>query len=189
MRRGIRREAQVISFMLALTRGAKGRYSLSKELGLGEGVLKGIYRELRNLGLIAVGKGGAWLTSEGCRELERLLRAHGVRQAVVLDDLEAWGRRFVGVAAAIEGSIVNVVEARDAAVRAGAQIALIVKRSGGRLYLPMVEDYDLRAEAPNIYEALASMAASDYYVVVLGDELYPCVMGLLNAAALAQLTR
>ena len=92
------------------------------------------------------------------------------------------------MAATIEGSITSVVDARDAAIRAGAQIALIVRRRGEELYLPLVEGYDLRKEASCLYEALVSMTKGDCYVVVLGEELYPCVRGLLNAARLAQLT-
>ncbi len=180
------RGAREIALLLALTKGVRGRYSLSEQLGLGQGVLRGVYRSLRERGLIAVGRGGARLTAEGFRELERLLRERGIARAEVLEDVEAWGRRYWGVVAALEGGIDSVVEARDAAVRAGARMALIVRREGGRLYLPGVEDYDLSSGAPSIYGALASMPPVEFCAVVLGDKLYPCVKGLLEIASLAR---
>lgn len=65
--RGARLSAVEISVMLALGRGIKGRHTLSRELGLGEGVIRGVYRRLRELGLLEVFRGGGRLTPEGIR--------------------------------------------------------------------------------------------------------------------------
>lgn len=180
------REVRILTFLLALTCGVKGRYALSSELGLGQGVLRGIGAELAERGFIRVGRGGARLTSEGLRELHRLLDKWNLRGAVVLEDVEAWGRRFRGVVAAFNGKIRNVVEARDEAVRAGAHMALIVVRSERGFVLPLVEDYDLKSNAPQLYETLASLPAAPTYLIVLGEHLYPCVKGLLRIASSAK---
>lgn len=177
------RETRSLAFLLALTRGARGRYALSRELGLSEGILRGLYRQLESRGLIRVGRGGAQLTESGRREILRLLSEQGVKAALVLEEVEAWGRRFGGVAAALEGRVEQVVEARDEAVRAGAYMALVVEKVGGKFVLPLVEGYDLQAGAPQLYEILSLLPEADSYLVVLGDRLYPCVKGLLSALA------
>jgi len=177
------REALTLSLLLALTGGVKGRYALSRELGVGEGVLRGLYRALREEGLIEVGRGGAWLTERGREAMQRMLAARGLKGVVVLEDVDAWGRRLRGVAGALEGRVGSVVEARDEAVRAGARMALIVENAGGRLVLPLVEECDLGAEAPQIHRALLSLPEARTYIVVLGEQLYPCVRGLLAAAS------
>lgn len=179
-------EIRILSFLLALTRGVKGRYALSSELGLGQGVLRGISATLASRGLIKVGRGGARLTDEGLEELRKLLDKWKLRGVVVLEDVEAWGRRFRGVAAAFDGKIGNVVEARDEAVRAGAYMALIVVRSEEGFTLPLVEGYDLRSNAPQLYAALASLPAAPTYLIVLGEHLYPCVKGLLKIVSSAK---
>lgn len=180
------REIRILAFLLALTGGVKGRYALSRELGLGEGVLRGISAKLAERGLIRVGRGGAWLTEEGLAELRRLLAKWSLREIVVLEDVEAWGRKYRGVAAAFAGTVGNVVEARDEAVRAGARVALIVVRGENDFTLPLVEGYDLRSNAPQLYEVLASLPPAPTYLIVLGDHLYPCIKGLLRIVSSAK---
>lgn len=180
------KEARIAAFLLLLSSGSRGRYSASSLLGLGQGVLRGLYRELSEQGLIKVARGGARITPEGRARLQETLARYGVISAKALEEVEAWGAKYRGVAAALARSAVNVVEARDAAVRCGPTIALVVKRSDRGFYLPLVEEVDLRSEAPQIYSALEELPKAEYYLVVLGDKLYPCVKGLLNAAAPAQ---
>lgn len=180
------REVRVIAFLLALTSGVKGRYALSRELGLGEGVLRGISTELAEKGFIKVGRGGARITNEGFNELRRLLDTWNLLEVVALEDVEVWGRRLKGVAAAYAGRIGNIVEARDEAVRAGTYMALIVTRNEDGFAIPMVEGYDLRVNAPQLYQALASLPYAPTYLIVLGDQLYPCVKGLLRLVSSAK---
>lgn len=177
------RKDYILAFLLSLSNNeVKGRYELSKELGIGEGVLRGIYQELREGGLITVGKGGTRLTPKGLEELEKMLSVNGIIHAVFLNDFEVWGRKYIGVAAALRRNVKNVVEARDAAVRSGAHIALIAKREADRIFLPMVEEYDLLQNAPQLYSVLASLPPAESYAVVLGDNLLPCVKGLIELA-------
>lgn len=179
------RETRAIAFLLLLSSGVRGRYSASELLGLGQGVLRGLYRELSALGLIEVKRGGARLTERGRGWLSGALRARGILGVKLLEEVEAWGSRYRGVAASLDRDIPSVVAARDAAVRSGAAMALVVKKSERGFYLPLVEDRDLKAEAPAIHEALEELPEGASYLVVLGDALFSCVRGLLSAAALA----
>jgi len=183
-----RLSAVEISVMLALGKGIKGRYVLSRELGLGEGVIRGAYRRLRELGLIEVLRGGSRLTPKGFRALRRVLNALGILEIRVLEEEVVWEEELRGAVAALEGEIGDVVRARDTIVRAGAKAALIIKRSPtGDLYLPLVEGYDLRREMPRLYTVLSTMpSTAKTYVVAYADSLFPCVRGLLEASALAR---
>lgn len=179
-------EVRAIAFLLLLSEGVRGRYSASELLGLGQGVLRGLYKELSTLGLIEVKRGGAKITELGSIWLREALRARGILEARLLVDVEAWGSRYKGVAASLDRHFSSIVAARDAAVRSGAVMALIAKRSGDSFYLPLVEEYDLKVEAPAIHRALEELPEGTSYIVVLGDNLYSCVKGLLGAAALAE---
>lgn len=184
MRLKVHRDELKIAALLALCSGVKGRYTLCKELGVREGVLKGLYEELKKEGLIEVYRGGARISAKGREALTLMLRERGIVDASVLWEVNAWGERLLGVAAALAGDVKNVVRARDVVVRAGAAMALIVKVSEGRMYLPAVEDYNIREHLPEVYEALASMPRAAAYVVALSENVYPCVVGILRLGEL-----
>ena len=145
-----------------------------------------MYRDLSDLGLIEVKRGGAVITDLGKRWLREVLRAHGILGVKLLDNVEAWGSRHKGVAASLDRGVSSVVAARDAAVRSGAAMTLIVKKSGSRFYLPLVENHNLKVEAPGVHKALEELPEGASYIVVLGSHLYSCVKGLLSAAASAE---
>jgi hypothetical protein len=180
------RRVRTLAFLLLLNEGARGRYSASSLLGLGQGVLRELYRELKGLGLIEVKRGGAIITDLGKSWLKEFFRARGILGVKLLEDVEAWGFRYRGVAASLDREIPNIVAARDAAVRSGATMVLIAKKSGGGFYLPLVEDRNLKVEAPSVHKALEGLPEGTSYIVVLGSHLYSCVRGLLSAAALAE---
>ena len=180
------KEVRMIAFLLLLNEGIRGRYSASALLGLGQGVLRGLYRDMSDLGLIEVKRGGAVITDLGKRWLKEVLRAHGILGVKLLDNVEAWGSVYKGVAASLDRGVSSIIAARDAAVRSGAAMALIVKKSGARFYLPLVENHDLKVEAPGVHKALEGLPEGTSYIVVLGSHLYSCVKGLLSVAALAK---
>lgn len=177
-----------ISVMLALGRGIKGRYALSREVGLGEGVIRGVYRRLREHGLIEVFRGGSRLTPKGFNTLRDTLSTLGILEMHVLEEEVVWGEKLRGVVAALKEEVRDVVKARDAIVRAGAKAALIVKKScAGNFYLPLVESYDLRREMPKLYNVLSAMpSTAKTYVVAYADRLFPCIKGVLEVSALAR---
>lgn len=179
-------EAKRISLLLFLSTGVRGRYCASQVLGLGQGVIRTLYRELRELGLIDVGRGGAKVTERGRAELKAMLKRRGILGAQLLNEVEAWGVRCRGVVASLEGDVASVVAARDAAVRREALMALVIKQSPRGFYLPMVESYDIEEGAPTVYRTLLQLPEGAAYLAVLGDAIYPCVLGLLEAASLAQ---
>lgn len=184
---GLKADAPRISLMLALKDCFKGRYSLSRELGLGEGVIRRLYRELRREGLITVVRGGARLTPLGVMRLEEELRRCGIIAIKLFKPDSVMGEGLMGVVAALAASIRNVVDARDCVVRAGARSALVIKRGSGRFYLPLVEDYDLERGMPRLYAALSSMPSrSRSFVAAFAETLTPCVEGVIRVAALAR---
>lgn len=180
----VSRKELKIAFLLTLSSGVKGRYTLRDELGVGEGILKGLYEELKREGLIEVHRGGARISIKGREALALMLRECGVMDARILEEVNAWGERLRGVAAALTGDVKNVVKARDVVVRAGAVMALIVKVKDGHMYLPAVEDYNIKEYLPDVYGILASMPRTTVYVVALSEKIYPCILGILRLGEL-----
>jgi hypothetical protein len=180
------REVQAVALLLLLSEGVRGRYSASSLLGLREGVVRGLYEDLKELGYVEARRGGARITELGRRWLAERLRLRGILGAKLLEEVEAWGSKYAGAAASLEREVRRIVAARDAAVRGGAAMALIVKRSARGFYLPLVEEYDLEAGAPGVCRALEGLPEGRSYLVVLGESLYACVRGLLSAAAAAE---
>lgn len=177
------REVQAVALLLLLSERTRGRYSASSLLGLSEGVVRGLYEELKRSGHLEARRGGAKITDLGRRWLAERLKARGILGAKLIEEVEAWGFRYGGVAASLEREVRKVVAVRDAAVRSGAAMALVMKRSEKGFYLPLVEEYDLEAEASGICRVLEELPAGVSYLVVLGEKLYACVKGVLNAAA------
>ena len=172
-------EATIIAILLALTKGYKGRYTLSRETGLGEGYIRRIYSLLNSQGLIRVTRGGAIITSKGSIFLKERLESLGVQTIKLFEDGLLWGADKWTLIALLRGKVSSVVEARDAVVRNGAVAALIVRRRGKNFYLPGVEEYSIQDELPRLYSILLELPEADGdIIVIVARDILTCVNGL-----------
>jgi len=106
-------------------------------LGLGEGKVRSILKQLKELGFIEVKRGGSKLTKEGEEYLSSVLSELGVKKIVVLYDKEDYFKDMIIVCAHVRArEIKNIIDLRDEAVRNGAEGALIGVAVDGTVFLP-----------------------------------------------------
>lgn len=183
--------AEELALLLSLKDGLKGRYSISRETGLGEGVIRRLYRRLADEGLIRVTRGGAAITGRGLRLLQGALEGAGVSGIDVLPDGLVWGPGNITLVAWLEWRVPSIIEARDAAVRRGAAAVLVVRRAGGGFYIPYVEGYDVERNMPALYSALVRSGGPEDgdVVAIVAGTLVECLRGLAAILALRKNTR
>lgn len=159
--------------MLVLIRdeGPIGRYRLDDMLNLPEGVVRGLLLSLSRRGYISTSKLGCKLTTEGESLLRRALAEY---QITAIKEFETPGPLKIGdqnVAVQIENKawlIKSPMEQRDIAVRAGAQGAVLITFSRGKLAIPNV--YPILADKyPKLAERiLHSFKLNSGDVIVIG---------------------
>lgn len=125
----------VVECILVLgDKGSVGRGRLGEELMLGPGAVRTLISRLKQKGYIAVDRGGCRLTRKGF-SLYGELKA----KLVFRGRFRCWDRSLgkecflVCVRGAREGGF-NVLRLRDAAVKAGANAALILSYSSGEFF-------------------------------------------------------
>lgn len=131
----------VLRALLLIKRvGMVSRAKLSEELGLGEGSVRSMVRRLALLGLVQVIRSGCTLTPTGEQELSAL--SEHFAGPFRLDLVGVWRYpHSVGVSVRNgAGSVGRGLEERDEAVRHGAEAAMVLIFTGGRLLMPELED-------------------------------------------------
>ena len=141
-----------------------GRYELSKQLGLSQGVVRGLINRLKIRGLIEVSRRGCKLTASGRRALIEFLESRNIVDAKFLDSSKvsslAPGPVVFGVRIS-KGSdfIGDGIAQRDAAIKAGAS---------GATTLIYVDD---RLRFPSTLENVEELYPSEALYII--DELTP----------------
>ena len=126
----------LLAFMAIGSGGTVGRAALARKAGLGEGAVRTVLKRLRSGGYARVGASGCQLTSAGVsayralrRELTDPLRIDGSRLTV--------GRAQAALAVRGAGHlVVNGIEQRDSAVKAGAVGATTYVIENGKFTIP-----------------------------------------------------
>ncbi len=177
------RDEESVLLFLYLSPGYTGRKTLSRELGIGEGRVRGILRRLAARGLLETVRSGSRLTVEGRRRVEALLAGYGGRAAAVLDCGEAEPGALCA-ALHCRGPDVwgRALELRDCAVRGGAAGALIIVAGADGLILPpggeRVSDYLPRLEG-DLWERF-EIIGGDSILAPFSGSLGPAVRGLVS---------
>ncbi len=130
--------------------GYVGRKQLAHGLGLGEGATRTLIGKLKGAGLARTIASGCTLTQEGrlvSRELLTVMRTFQP-PSVGPPGREASGVRLRGLA----GFVARGLEERDAAVRAGADGAMVLVKEDGRIKMPGLAD--MTQEHPEEADAL-----------------------------------
>lgn len=130
-------------------RRAIGRASLSKEVGLGEGVTRTIIARLKKKTFLTVTKKGCVLSKKG-ETLYSALSAKLVGIANVEgQELNLGGKYSALLMRGIQFLGYPVLDYRDTAIRAGARGAILMTSEKGKLAIPSVTD-EARVYAPKL---------------------------------------
>ncbi len=130
-------------------RRAIGRASLSKEVGVGEGVARTIIARLKRRTFLTItkkgcvfSKKGETLYSELSAKLIRIVNVEG-------GELNLGGKYSALLTRGIQFSGHPILGYRDTAIRAGADGAILMTRENGKLAIPSVTD-EASAYAPKL---------------------------------------
>lgn len=127
--------------LLELAGGFQSRKYISRELGIGEGAARKILARLKSRGYIETLKAGSHITEAGREFLLCNLKQYQV-VGIGLFKLSELGEDVAAVVAHLRGFRYtrSIVELRDAAVKVGADGALIIYAEPEGLFLPLCNE-------------------------------------------------
>jgi predicted transcriptional regulator len=115
-----------------------GRQQLSRELGLGEGIVRTLIRRMNELGLIKVTRSGMTLTHSGLELLSEfkkfMLTAEFPKTSITVG-----AHNYAVLVRSAAGNVKRGIEQRDAALMSGAEGATTLVYIGGHLLMPGTE--------------------------------------------------
>jgi len=157
----------------------RGRKNLAEELKIGEGIVRTLLEGGRDLGHVAVLRGGVKITSAGQTFLRDTLNLCGIVGIFPVDDAKRLlcGKRCI--AYQLEELVADVVAMRDSLVRLGACGALVIERRGDAFLLPPLEE-PLEKYDASLAEALRTHVKQGMTVVIACGETFSDVLGLIQ---------
>jgi len=173
----------VMALLVLGDKGKLGRKKFTEELGLGEGAVRTIINRLRKHSLAKVDRSGCSLTEKG-RKLYEALR-NNISEFVEINENMPWNyRHSIGMKVKDMAKFLKTgLEERDAAVRAGADAAMIITMREGSLLMPGVSN--LSEEQPNFAsKIMLSFTPSEGDVIIIAgsDDRVKALYGALAAA-------
>lgn len=157
-----------------------GRQKLSKELRLGEGIVRTMIRRLKGYGLVEASREGMRLTSKGTeifKELEeRFLTCEFPETSITVGS-----KNYAVLVKGAAEKVSRGVEQRDAALIAGARGATTLVYKGDQLQMPGVE---LELDSLTEDFVLSNLKPCDGDVILIGsaDTLFDAEIGAKSAA-------
>jgi hypothetical protein len=157
----------------------RGRKNLAEELKIGEGVVRTLLEGGKDLGHVAVLRGGVKITSAGQTFLRDTLNLCGIVGIFPVDEAKRLlcGKRCIVYL--LEEMVADVVAMRDSLVRLGACGALIIERRGDTFLLPPLED-PLEKYDASLAEALRTHVKQGMTVVIACGDKFSDVLGLIQ---------
>ncbi len=153
------------------------RQDLAKELELGEGTTRTILISLKAKKLLDSTKKGHYLSKKGEEELKHILECISTPKAIMTEQIYPDFKK-IGVAVKGAKNLRELYKLRDAAVKNGAEGAMLLKFDG-RLYAPESEykqDYDE-------LEKYFKLEKNDVVVIAFSSEKRGAENGALAIAA------
>jgi len=164
--------------------GSVGRFRLSQELGVGEGVVRTLLKRMKDAGIVRSARSGCILTQNGVKLWEEL-RSKLARKVELGRSEISLGEYNVAILVKGSGSKVSAgLEQRDAAVKAGALGAVTIVMREGKLQIPMISD-DASKDFPRVYQQVVkALQPQEGDVIVVGsaNEKLAAEYGALAAA-------
>ncbi|MFZ8810916.1 MAG: DUF4443 domain-containing protein [Pyrobaculum sp.] len=157
----------------------RGRKNLAEELKIGEGVVRTLLEGGRDLGHVAVLKGGVKITDTGQTFLKEALGLCGIADIFTVEEARKLlcGKRCV--AHVMGESVRDVVATRDSLVRLGACGALIVERRGDTLLLPPLEE-PLEKYSAQLAETLKTHVGHNATIIIACGDTFSDALGLIE---------
>ena len=157
----------------------RGRKNLAEELKIGEGVVRTLLEGGRDLGHVAVLKGGVKITDTGQIFLKEALGLCGIADVFTVEEARKLlcGKRCV--AHIMGNSVQDVVTTRDSLVRLGACGALIVERRGDTFLIPPLEE-PLEKYSPQLAETLKTHVGHNATIIIACGETFSDALGLIE---------
>lgn len=148
-------EHVIMTLLLIGDRGFMGRKSLSKNLFIGEGVVRTMLDKLRRASLLEMSKIGCRLTSKGFElykwlkdRMDIWIELHG---SMPWSYRYSFGMKLRGIPMLSKKGL----EERDVAIRAGAEAAMVLRFEKGELYMPDISN--LSKERPDFASMLIEL--------------------------------
>jgi predicted transcriptional regulator len=162
----------------------KGRGKLAELLNVGEGAVRTIIGRLKSADLIETSKSGCSLTDKGLRLLNEYKQVFREKGELGKFELTASDYSFAILAKNRGDMVKSGMEQRDAAVKMGADAAVIIVSRRKRLVIPSVSD-DLEKDFPKAARRILKLMRpeeNDVVVVAGADSLDVAEYGALAAA-------
>ncbi|MEM1902308.1 MAG: hypothetical protein QXK71_02095 [Pyrobaculum sp.] len=154
--------------MLSQSNTPRGRKNIAEELKIGEGVVRTLLEGGKDLGHVAVMKGGVKITEGGLTFLKEVLKFCGILDIFLVDQAKSvlCGKRCI--AHVTEGEVKDVVKVRDSLVRLGSCGALILN---SELTLPPFGD-SLDKYSPELASYLRPRLVSNTTLIITCGETF-----------------
>ncbi|MGA1974763.1 MAG: DUF4443 domain-containing protein [Conexivisphaerales archaeon] len=166
--------------LFLIAESSVGRQKLASIMSIGEGSARTLLRKLTKRGLVVADRSGCRLTPRGASVYGEAKRAfylfrpkHGSLP----------GKVSFGVGLRGGGGKAEGVQERDQAVKAGAEGAITLVYSEGKLYMPGLSN--VSEEHPDLAESILNVVSpsdGDAIIVSWGSEVSEVVYGSLSAA-------
>ncbi len=181
------REEWILLLLLLYLLGRLGRRQISNYLGIGEGKVKRIIKELSEMNLIDTKRGGEALSRDGLEYLRNYFSLNNIFSVSLFDTREIC-EDCEGIGFLLRNaSLSRILDIRDEAVRGGADGALIIRVEEGKLILPpdlgTVGKYFPRLE--NQLISIFSVLDGDIIILSYSRRFSGALIGGLKAAIAA----
>lgn len=160
--------------------GGIGRQQLSRELNLGEGVVRTLIRRMSGRGLIDTSRSGMVLTRTGKEALSRLMELVSATE-MPETPITVGSRNYAVLVRGAADSVMKGIEQRDAAMMAGAMGATTLVYEGGRLQMPGMEMDVSPSVLSHLLESLRPRGG-DAIIIGSAEELLAAEIGAKSAA-------
>jgi predicted transcriptional regulator len=178
-------EVHVVKVLEVLgVEGARGRFKLSSDLGIGEGATRTLIKHLRREGLIETSKVGCKLTSIGKAVFNELTSKISKEVELPKNPLTIGPFNVAVIVRNSADAVKTGVEQRDAAIKVGASGATTFVFRNGELKMPSVNKNCFK-DAPEIHDLLISkLQPKDKDVIIVGsaDDIRTAEFGAKAAA-------
>jgi predicted transcriptional regulator len=176
--------ANVIRALAMIDRREIGRITLSKELGLGEGVTRTLLKHLRREGVVRVSRRGIALSNFGKEIASHLRSKISAGIEVQSSPVTVAHHNIAVLVAGVTHLIDKGIEQRDSAIKAGALGATTFVFSNNRLVMPTSKE-DVFKDIPLVHEVLLSNLnprEDDVVIIGSGETKMSAEIGAIAAA-------
>ncbi|MCP8314219.1 MAG: hypothetical protein H3Z53_07610, partial [archaeon] len=173
----------VTLFFLIKEKGPIGRYTVSKELELPEGVVRGALSSFTRMGIISTIKKGCIISDLGTKLLSEILEKSKIKKIkdfhfglLALD-------RCCAATQVSQRKNPDVLALRDKVIKAGASKSIIISYERGRLIVPKVYE-DFSTLFPPLSEKLKkefSLASGDLLIFAFASKAWKAKEAAISA--------